>query len=197
MLDILPRERLLMNLMDLMANNDEVCTMKSGKYYFSKVMCRLLKSQAPMEKFYRRGGIKLGNNCLICSYIMTKEPFLLEIGDNVIISTNVSFVTHDRSPKIWNGWGDLYGRIKIGSNSFIGENATILYGVELPQNSLVAAGSVVTKSFSESYLVLAGNPAKVIGHWDGLKDKYHNKIVKRKDMIRRIKENDESFLVYK
>ena len=171
--------------------------MKSVKYYIAKVMSKVIHSQSPIERFYREGGIKLGDNCLICSYIMTKEPFLLEIGDNVIVSTNVSFVTHDRSPKIWNGWGDLYGRIIIGNDSFIGENATILYGVELPKNTLVAAGAVVTKSFDEPGLVIGGNPAKVIGTWDGLKDKYHGNVVKRKDMMSRMKEKDYSFLVKK
>ena len=171
--------------------------MKSVKYYLAKLISKVTHSQTPIERFYREGGVKLGNNCLICSYIMTKEPFLLEIGDNVIVSTNVSFVTHDRSPKIWNGWGDLYGRIKIGSNSFIGENATILYGVELPENTLVAAGAVVTKSFREPGIVIGGNPAKIIGSWDELKTKYQDKIVKRKDMLARIRENDELLLVQK
>ena len=171
--------------------------MKSVKYYIAKIKSKLTSSQAPIEQFYRDGGVKIGDNCLICSYIMTKEPFLLEIGDNVIVSTNVSFVTHDRSPKIWNGWGDLYGRIKIGSNSFIGENATILYGVELPENTLVAAGAVVTKSYDTPGVILGGNPARVIGSWDALKTKYKDNVVKRKDMMTRMKNDDDSFLVKK
>ena len=158
---------------------------------------KITGSQRSIIDFYRWRGIKIGDNCLICSYLVTKEPYLLEIGNNVIVSTNVSFITHDRSPKIWNGWGDLYGRIKIGSNSFIGENATILYGVELPENTLVAAGAVVTKSFREPGIVIGGNPAKIIGSWDELKAKYQDKIVKRKDMLARIRENDELFLVQK
>lgn len=170
--------------------------MKSYKYIIAKTLSKITNRQDPIERYYRKNGIKLGNNCLICSYIMTREPYLLEIGDNVIISTNVTFITHDRSPKLWYGWGDLYGKIKIGNNCFIGENATILYGVELADNTLVAAGSVVTKSFHDKGCVIGGNPARIIGCWDDLKNKYSNKVIKRKNMIVRVN-LDESFLVKK
>ncbi|MGB9595410.1 MAG: DapH/DapD/GlmU-related protein [Candidatus Poribacteria bacterium] len=51
--------------------------------------------------------------------------------------------------------------IKIGDNVWIGANAIILPGVEIGNNTVVGAGSVVTKSFGDS-LVIAGNPAKII-----------------------------------
>lgn len=50
----------------------------------------------------------------------------------------------------------------IGDNCRIGARAIILAGVSLPEGTIVAAGSVVTKSFSESYCTIAGNPAKII-----------------------------------
>lgn len=58
---------------------------------------------------------------------------------------------------------DICGKITIGDNCFIGNRAIILYGVTIPDNTIVAAGSVVTKSISESGCIVAGNPAKVIG----------------------------------
>ncbi len=51
--------------------------------------------------------------------------------------------------------------IKIGDNVWIGAGCTILDGVEIGTGSVVAAGSVVTKSV-ESYTIVAGVPAKVI-----------------------------------
>ena len=175
---------------------NKIIDMKSIRYYIAKIQSKVTRSERPILDFYRRRGIKVGDNCLICSYLMTKEPYLLEIGNNVIVSTNVSFITHDRSPKNYNGWGDLFGRIKVGDNCFIGENAIILYGVELGKNTLVAAGSVVTKSFLEGGVVIGGNPAKVIGKWEDMNIKYKDNIIHRKDMKARIGV-DESFLVRK
>ncbi len=53
----------------------------------------------------------------------------------------------------------------IGDNVWIGMNATILKGVTIGENSVVAAGSVVTKSVPPS-VVVAGNPAVVVKKFD-------------------------------
>ena len=52
--------------------------------------------------------------------------------------------------------------IRIGSNVWIGWNCTILKGVEIGDNSIVAAGSVVLAGSYPANSLLAGNPAKVI-----------------------------------
>jgi acetyltransferase-like isoleucine patch superfamily enzyme len=49
-------------------------------------------------------------------------------------------------------------------------NSTVLSGVKLGDHTVVAANSVVTKSFPDGYCVLAGNPAKIV------------KIIDRKDV---------------
>lgn len=52
--------------------------------------------------------------------------------------------------------------IHIAENCWIGANAVILPGVNLKAGTIVGAGSVVTKSFEEGDVVVAGNPAKIV-----------------------------------
>jgi acetyltransferase-like isoleucine patch superfamily enzyme len=54
------------------------------------------------------------------------------------------------------------GSIEIGEKCWIGANSVILPGVRLLPGTIVGAGSVVTRSFGESHVVVAGNPARVV-----------------------------------
>jgi len=114
----------------------------------------------------------IGGGVNICSNIVTPESHLIEIGDYSTISANVTLVTHDNSIcKVIKGASDLFGKISIGKNCFIGSNAVILYGVTLTDNIIVAAGSVVTKSFYEEKIIIGGNPAKKISTWEAFMKK--------------------------
>ena len=86
------------------------------------------------------------------------------IGDYTQIAANVGIISANH---------DLYDTrkhkpsfVKIGKYCWIGMNAVILPGVELGDWTIVGAGSTVTKSFSEGYCVIAGNPAKVVKKLD-------------------------------
>lgn len=87
----------------------------------------------------------------------------------------------------------MYGKICIGNNCFIGERAILLYGVSIPNNTIVAAGSVVTKSISEERVILGGNPAKVISTWDKFYDKNKNKGIS-KFKIKEIYDQEEKLV---
>ena len=171
--------------------------MKPVGYWAAKLMCKVRRSQEPMLSFYRRHGVKLGTGCLICSNLLTREPFLVEIGNNVTVSTNVTFCTHDNCIKLlYPGKSDLFGRIVVGDDCFIGENATILYGVTIAPRTIVAAGAVVTKTVTESGTVIGGNPAKKIGTWERFAEKAKDKAIQRSELLARLRE-DDSFLVVK
>ncbi len=97
---------------------------------------------------------------------------MIEIGSNVTIANNVQLITHDNSiSKVLPDTSDLFGKIVIGDNCFIGARSIIMYGIELAPNTIVAAGSVVTKSFPEGNIVIGGNPAKVITTWEKFAEK--------------------------
>ncbi|MEA4973973.1 MAG: acyltransferase [Candidatus Metalachnospira sp.] len=156
--------------------------MKMIRYYFIKVIGKFLhrgraSQKEHINKWFRKQGIEIGENCSIFSNIISSEPYLISIGDNVTISNSVQLITHDNSIiKASNAkYTDIFGKINVGNNSFIGAHAIILPGVSLCDGTIVAAGSVVTKSIYSEYSIIGGNPAKIIGTWSDflqINDKY-------------------------
>ena len=142
--------------------------MNNLKYNLLLILSKLPKiggGNSRIINALRTEGCKIGNDTRIFSNI-TGEPYLIEIGDNCTISTEVSLITHDASVGLYMGrdnYSDNCGKIIIGNNCFIGSRAIVLYGVTLPDNTIVAAGSVVTRSIENPGYILAGNPAKVVG----------------------------------
>lgn len=119
-------------------------------------------------------GATVGDGCRILSFTVRSDYHLVSIGDRVTVSSDVVFITHDGA-----GWlvrdnrGRRYyrlGRIEIGNDVFIGANVIIMPQVRIGDRCIVAAGSVVTKSVPAGTIV-GGNPAKVIGEFDGFSEK--------------------------
>ncbi len=115
-------------------------------------------------RYWRRQGMRIGENCLINNVNFSTEPYLIEIGDHVAIAAGTDFITHDGAvwcfrEEIKNA--DVFGMIKIGSNVFIGNNCTILPNTIIGDNCIVGAGSTVRGQFPENS-VIVGNPAKVV-----------------------------------
>lgn len=113
-------------------------------------------------------GIEIGNNvhCSRNCHIGAINKIVIEdnvlLGSNVLISDHSHGETFDFSrPR---NELPLYskGDILIGENTWIGDNAIILPGVHIGKNCVIGANAVVTKSYEEEGLVLAGNPAKVV-----------------------------------
>ena len=139
----------------------------------------VLRGNIPISKLKKRGlkvgnSFKHGRNC----FIDPSFAYLVEIGDNVTLSINVTILAHDASTYSKLNASKI-SRVKIGSNVFVGANSTILCGVNIGDNTIVGAGSVVTKSFKEGNVVIAGNPAKVIMSYD----EYMNKHSKNMDVV--------------
>jgi acetyltransferase-like isoleucine patch superfamily enzyme len=121
--------------------------------------------------YWRSQGCKIGENSeiLLSLFGLGSEPWLIEIGNNVTIAPNVTFVTHDASTRLFRHrfsemnqkFGNSFGCIKVLDNSFIGTNSIILPNAKIGPNAIVGAGSIVTKNV-DANTVVAGNPAKVI-----------------------------------
>lgn len=141
--------------------------MKTAKYLKAKLLSKLLGGgNSYIVEQFRKDGLSIGDGTHIFSNLVTSEPYLISIGKNCTISTEVCFLTHDASVGLFldrKVKSDICGRISIGDSCFIGNRAIILYGVTIPNNTIVAAGSVVTKSINEPGCIVGGNPARVIG----------------------------------
>ena len=126
--------------------------------------------------FFLRGGVAyarcegviVGEGCRIYSTGFGTEPFLITIGNRVTITSGVTFLTHDGSGLLAadeRGRRFQYRPIRIGDDVFIGVGSILMPGVVIGNRVLIGAGSVVTRSVPDG-LVVAGNPARVLGTFD-------------------------------
>lgn len=85
------------------------------------------------------------------------------IGDNCQMAPNVAIYTagHPLHPDTRNTAYEYGIEVTIGDNVWIGGNTVICPGVHIGSNTVIGAGSVVTKDIPE-WVVAAGNPCKVI-----------------------------------
>ena len=110
--------------------------------------------------------IELGDNVFINACCQFQDQGGIWIGDGCLIGHNVVFATlnHDLNPE--RRQICLPKSIKLGKNVWIGSNATILSGVKIGDNAVVAAGAVVTKDV-EANSIVGGVPAKFIKWIEG------------------------------
>lgn len=149
---------------------------------------KLLASEQTYVNILKRGGVKIGKNCIIDKTAeFGTEPYLISIGDNVRITKGVRFITHDGSLWVPRNLGlvdkkaDFFGKIVIGNNVNIGWDAIIMPGVQIGDNCIIAAGAIVTKNIPDNS-VAVGMPAKVLESVQEYADKKRNSCVLTKNM---------------
>lgn len=118
--------------------------------------------------------ILIGDKVIInmnCTFV---DNNIIEIGDNVLIASNVQIYTATHSTKIherivqkWEERKEICNTyalpVKINNGVWIGGGAIILPGITIGENSVIGAGSVVTHSIPANS-VAVGNPCRVIKH---------------------------------
>ena len=136
-------------------------------------------------QYLKRLGVKIGERCVIYpGASFGSEPYLISIGNHVTVTSSVSFVTHDGGVEVLMDLGyakkpDIFGRISVGDNVFIGVRTTILPGVTIGNNVIIGAGSVVTKDIPDNS-VAVGCPAKVIKSIEEYYEGNKSKIIETK-----------------
>ncbi|MFI5307807.1 MAG: acyltransferase [Polyangiales bacterium] len=111
------------------------------------------------------GEIAIGNYCVLSTGVRIRSALSVRIGDNCMLAENCYITDAD--------WHDVYHRIfpgkraavHIGHNVWLADSVTVCKGVEIGDNCVVGAASVVTRSLPAN-TIAAGNPAKPIGEID-------------------------------
>ncbi len=107
------------------------------------------------------GNITVGKHVFINAGCCFQDQGGIIIGDNVLIGQQVVIATldHDLSPDKRGNM--LPASVRIGNNVWIGAHATLLSGITIGDNAVIAAGAVVTRDVAAG-TVVGGVPAKVI-----------------------------------
>lgn len=144
----------------------------------NKILKKLMgKSKTSKEanlEYWVKHGFKCGKNFSFFSdcAIDSNLPWLIEVGDDVTISSDVRILAHDAST-VLTGSGTKIGRVTIGNNVFIGAGTIVLCNTRIGSNVIVGANSLVSKDLPSNG-VYAGNPAKLICSFDYYKEKHLN-----------------------
>jgi acetyltransferase-like isoleucine patch superfamily enzyme len=112
---------------------------------------------------------KLGNTSFIGKKVRINLSKNVTIGKDVGIGENSVIWTHGYFPPADEGFPVTYKPVSIMDGAWVSTNIIILPGVILGKNTIVGAGSVVTKSF-EDFSLIAGNPAKYMKNANELKN---------------------------
>lgn len=140
---------------------------------------RRIKMRTDPAAYARALGVRVGDDCRLdlAPDTFGSEPYLITIGNHVTLAPGVKFMNHDggvwvfrkEHPNI-----DVIAPIVIRDNVFVGMYSIILPGVTIGENSVVGAGSIVTRDVEPGSLVV-GIPARrlksIDEYWEGVSRK--------------------------
>lgn len=161
------RNKINFNLSATIGSRVKISSIGSPGYEFGKNFSirdfSIIDSYGSIKK--ESGRLKIGNNVGISEYCYIGIRGNLYIGNDVIIGPGVKIFTENHSVEISNIPFRMQNEVRkdviIGNNVWIGANAVILPGVIVHDNSVIAAGSIVSKNVEKSTIV-GGVPAKLI-----------------------------------
>lgn len=152
---------------------------KKAQYLYLKFRIRLASPHGAAE-LMRNQFYYLGKNVELYTCSIT-EPYLISIHDNVVCAAHVRFINHDvscfniaRYSKILLSEVDKTGIIELFENCFVGAYSILLPNTSVGANSIIAAGSVVTKHVPAGE-VWGGAPARFIM----TTDEYAKKVIEK------------------
>ena len=132
----------------------DVC--KYSKNYSSRLL-------APEKLLIQDDCIEVRKSLAVSGGCYFQATHGISIGVKTIWSFNVTMVTSDHDLKDYRlENSERSGPIVIGENCWLGAGVVVLPKVKLGPNTIVGANSVVTKSFPDGNVIIAGAPARII-----------------------------------
>ena len=118
------------------------------------------------SKISVRGDLHLGDG-----FNMTAESTIvcakeIRFGDDCLLSWDILVMDTDEHP-LYNKDNERINpdkAIQVGDHVWIGCKCVLLKGAEVPDNTVVAAGTLLTSSFSGEHQVIGGNPPTALKH---------------------------------
>lgn len=118
-------------------------------------------------RYFRTQGAEIGEGVEIFGanlFTFGSEPYLVSIGNEVTISHDADFITHDGGLRVARArYPDayLYGRIKVADRCFLGAHCVLLPGAKVGEGSVIGSGSIVAGEIPPR-VVAVGSPAKPV-----------------------------------
>lgn len=147
------------------------CRVKINKNAFIHYGATFIIRDDPSATIEIEAGVYIGR------YVNLHTNSKIKIGKDSVLSDYVflSTLAHGMEPSA----GPILsqpdvdkGAIVLGENVFLGFGSKVLPGIELGKWTIVGAGAVVTKSFPEGFVMIAGNPARVVKRYDTNAEKW-------------------------
>ena len=146
-------------------NNLKIENLDERKNVIKEILFKTGNNFHIEQSFYCDYGynISIGENFYSNHNLVILDCAKVEFGDNVFVGPNCGFYAAEHPLDFKTRIKGLeYAKpIKIGNNVWFGGNVVVLAGVTIGENSVIGAGSVVTKDIP-SNCVAVGNPCKVI-----------------------------------
>lgn len=149
----------VVGLMHVRCSKESTVSIGSGNTFRSKSTSNLIGIDRPcIISSHQNGNLKIGNNCGFSGTVIGCFKKII-IEDNVRCGANTLIIDsnwHSDDPR-----SGIPKPIHIESNVWLGVNVTVLKGVHIGTNSVIGAGSVVTRNIPAN-VIAAGNPCEVI-----------------------------------
>lgn len=119
--------------------------------------------EAPLHANWGGKHVHFGNNIYVNYNLTLVDDTRIYIGDNVMIAPNVvlSTGTHPIHPELRRKTAQYNLPIHIKENVWLGAGVLVMPGVTIGENSVIGAGSVVTKDIPAN-VVAVGSPCRVL-----------------------------------